>query len=401
MRRLTDTRFAKLATPLAFCFGLSVALSATALTTNPAAAQFNNDRLERDVGALDDRLNRLERTLKDVEREVYSIRKKGKYKDTGYNTGPAASSASSVRLDELESLIRTLNGLIEETRYDNRRLQQQLEAWSGDVDYRLRAIEEKLGISPLPSVNEQPFQQSAPNPNAPRSTLGDRSDAGDAQQQYTTGQGGVEIPVGLDEHLASSMGTLGETRASDQLTAEELAAQQTAEQRAVPTVSSLGTPDAVTVEGGAVDTTIQNVGPAEYASLEASGVPSSPGALYEHARNRLLARDFASAQESFRVFLNLYGDHSRAGEAQYWLGESFYAQGQYKEAGQQFAQGMSKYPQSPKAPETLLKLGMSLVALGQNQAGCKSFSEMRTRFPNVAQALALRADRERERAGCS
>jgi len=397
-----------------------MALLAVLAAPQATQAQYANDRLYQDVDVLNDRLNRMERVLKDVEREVYSIRKKSRKGNDDDFAGPP-SSVTSVRIDELESLVRNLNGMIEQTRFENAQLKQQLDSWSGDVDFRLKAIEEKLGISPLPSNAQSPFGAAAPNlnapaapvdPNAPASTLGggDRSQTESGQMTadqgitgqtttgpVTTGQGGLEIPEGLDEHLAASMGVLGETRPSAELSEDELPPPSSD----VPTRAALGTPDPVMIEGGQIDTTIQSVGPETYASLDSEGLPGTPGALYQTARNRLLAQDFAGAQEAFRVFLDLYADHSRAGEARYWLGESYYAQGLYKEAGQHFAQGLAKHPQNPKAPETLLKLGMSLVALGETKAGCKSFSEMRSRFPSAEEALALRADRERERAGCS
>lgn len=391
---------------IASCFKsgvLALALCVAMTSLQPAYAQYSDDKLYRDVNEMDDRLKRLERMLKDVEREVYSIRKKGKYKGSE-SSNAAPGTASTVRLDELESLIRQLNGVIEQTRFENQQLQAEVQKWSGDVDFRLRAIEEKLGISTIPNSapsfnNSGPSGPNAPvNPNAPASTLGDRSDAGDLGR--ANGTGGIEdliVPEGLDENLAQSMGVLGETAPSAALPDTALPPDQSD----VPTVSSLGTPDPVTVEGGEIETTIKSVGPETYASIEQGALPSSPGALFQHAYNRLISRDFVNSQEAFRVFLELYPDHTRAGEAQYWLGESFYAQGSYKNAGQQFAQGLSKYPQSPKAPETLLKLGMSFIALGETKAGCKSFSEMRSRFPSVEEALAQRADRERQRAGCS
>ena len=62
--------------------------------------------------------------------------------------------------------------------------------------------------------------------------------------------------------------------------------------------------------------------------------------------------------------------HSLAGSAQYWLGETFYAQGNFREAAQNFLHGYKNYPKSRRAPDSLLKLGISLNKLGQTQQAC-------------------------------
>ena len=96
-----------------------------------------------------------------------------------------------------------------------------------------------------------------------------------------------------------------------------------------------------------------------------------------------------------------FPSHKMAGHAQYWLGETFYVQRQYKQAAQAFLAGYTTYAGSKKAPDSLLKLGMTLTALGEKKTGCDAFAELNAKFPDAPAAIAKRAVIEKKRAGCA
>ena len=98
--------------------------------------------------------------------------------------------------------------------------------------------------------------------------------------------------------------------------------------------------------------------------------------------------------------MSKYPDHSLAGSAQYWLGETFYAQGDFKRAAQTFLQGYKKYPKSLRAPDSLLKLGISLNRLGQPEQACAAYQAVSAEYPKAVDAR-KRAQAEAKRAGCS
>ncbi len=127
--------------------------------------------------------------------------------------------------------------------------------------------------------------------------------------------------------------------------------------------------------------------------------PESPEALYERSNESLLRRQFGDAEAGFSSFIGKYPDHSLAGSAQYWLGETFYAQGDYRQAAQNFLHGYKNYPKSRRAPDSLLKLGISLNKLGQRQQACAAFGALGGEFPNAVDAK-KRAQAESKRAGC-
>ena len=122
---------------------------------------------------------------------------------------------------------------------------------------------------------------------------------------------------------------------------------------------------------------------------------------YETAYGYLLQQDFASAETAFDDFLKRFPSDPLAGNAQYWLGETFFARGQYKPAAGAFLKGYQTYGRSAKAPDSVLKLAMSLDKLGQKDAACASYAELTTKFPNAPGHVKNRADTERHRLGCS
>ena len=102
----------------------------------------------------------------------------------------------------------------------------------------------------------------------------------------------------------------------------------------------------------------------------------------------------------FRTFIEKYSDHSLAGSAQYWLGETYYAQNDFKQAAQSFLKGYRQYPKSRRAADSLLKLGISLGRLGQKQQACAAYGAVTSEYPKAVEAR-KRAQSEAKRAGCN
>ncbi len=134
---------------------------------------------------------------------------------------------------------------------------------------------------------------------------------------------------------------------------------------------------------------------------QATASDASSKQMYETAYSYLLNQDYASAETAFDEFLRRYPNDTLAGNAQYWLGESFFVRGQFKPAANAFLKGYQTYGRSSKAPDSLLKLAMSLDRLGQRDAACSSYGELTVKFPNAPGSVKSRADNERRRLGCA
>jgi len=122
--------------------------------------------------------------------------------------------------------------------------------------------------------------------------------------------------------------------------------------------------------------------------------------LYNQGYDDFLRKDYAAAETSFRQLARHYPNDPLAGKAQYWLGESYFVRGQFKEAADAFLNGYKKYKSGEKAPDSLVKLGMALAELGQKDAACSTLSEFSTRFPSADQDLQDQARSELRKARC-
>ena len=123
--------------------------------------------------------------------------------------------------------------------------------------------------------------------------------------------------------------------------------------------------------------------------------------LYHDAYSHMLRRDYDSAQRAFASLIHHYPKSRMAGSAQYWLGETYYVRGMYKQAASAFLKSFQNYPNSVKAPDSLLKLAVSLSRLGKKSAACRTFAEMKTKYPSAPSYLLRRTAAESRRAGCN
>ncbi|MGQ0665385.1 MAG: tol-pal system protein YbgF [Pseudomonadota bacterium] len=148
-------------------------------------------------------------------------------------------------------------------------------------------------------------------------------------------------------------------------------------------------------------------GPPAQAGPAPAVLPAGPPeAQYEFAYGELQSAqrgqaDFVRAEQALRAFLVANSNHRLAGNAQYWLGETYYVRKDYETAAATFADGLKKYPSTDKAPDNLLKLAMSLGQLNRKNDACGTLSEFAKRYPQANPALKQTAAREKQRLGCA
>ena len=123
--------------------------------------------------------------------------------------------------------------------------------------------------------------------------------------------------------------------------------------------------------------------------------------LYNDAYSHMLRRDYAAAEKAFGALVRNHPDSRMAGNAQYWLGETYYVRGKYRPAADAFLKAYRNYSNGVKAPDSLMKLALSLKKLGQTRAACKTFDELAAKFPNAPRHVKQRAGMERRRAHCN
>jgi tol-pal system protein YbgF len=135
-------------------------------------------------------------------------------------------------------------------------------------------------------------------------------------------------------------------------------------------------------------------------STSGGAVDDVAGRMFLQAKSSYTSRDFTGAVSGFKTFILKNKDHELADDAQFFLGEAYYAQGQYKQAAQSYLSGYQNYPKGDKRGESLLKLAMSLDKLGQKKQACATFGEVNKQFAREA-AVRNASLKEMQRAGCN
>ena len=109
---------------------------------------------------------------------------------------------------------------------------------------------------------------------------------------------------------------------------------------------------------------------------------SSPEEMYKNAMELLRAGEYIQAAEIFREFVKNFPDSPLADNAQYWLGECFYAQREYKKALEEFQKVLKFYPNGNKVPDAMLKIGLSYISLKDLSSAREIFKNLIEEFPN-------------------
>ena len=146
----------------------------------------------------------------------------------------------------------------------------------------------------------------------------------------------------------------------------------------------------------------QDGGEKESAEASASSIlpPGKEIEQYRFAIGELRQARYDRAAEAFQEFLRRHPRGRFAGNAYYWLGETYYAQQNYRLAAIRFADGFKKFPKHSKAPDNLLKLGMSMAHLKKTKEACKTWAELKRRYPSAPGYVKRKAAQERKKLGC-
>jgi len=136
------------------------------------------------------------------------------------------------------------------------------------------------------------------------------------------------------------------------------------------------------------------------AAPAAGAAAATPNEQYEAAFALLRRADYPGAEQALRAFVTQHPKDPLAGNAQYWLGETFYVRKNWKDAAIAFAEGYQKYPKSSKAPDDLLKLAMSLGNMGQKANACTALGRLDHDFPQMPANVRGPATAEKRHLGC-
>jgi tol-pal system protein YbgF len=115
-----------------------------------------------------------------------------------------------------------------------------------------------------------------------------------------------------------------------------------------------------------------------------------PSQLYEEAAQDLTQGRYSMALGGFRDFVRRFPSDDRTDNAQYGIGECFYAQAMFDSAATEFALVGQNYPAADRVPAALYKLALSQEKLKQTAEAKQTLNDLVKRFPLSGEAQLAR-----------
>ncbi len=242
-------------------------------------------------------------------------------------------------LDELESLqreVRDLRGQIEEQAYTIEQMKKRQQNLFDDLDHRLSAMQGSGTTTVEDSSQEDQPAHSQLEPQKP------------------------------EEEAAGTV-------------------QKSSEKAIKPVETYVANPRPETLPGKtppAQDFVTEN-------PYQASAINEDKGneeTAYSEAFNLLKQGQHDKAIKQFRAFLQKYPSSDLADNAQYWIGEAYYAKRDFKSALKEYKALLKKYPASGKTSHALLKIGYCYDELGQKDFAQGELEDLIARYPGTSAA---------------
>jgi len=317
-------------------FAAVVAASILTIGLNSAPSSARDD-----VDTLSDRMDRLERDLRDLQLEVYkgAPSAEGSGAQAAPGAGGQFTPGGGGRMADLEQSLRDLRGQVEQVSFLVKQLQQQAELQRNETNYRLGALE---GGAPAGSVAQSgvgPGLTTAPS--------------GPARPPLATSAAGpTQLAPGVGSQVAGARpGNLGAL-------------------------------------------------PASAAPAAAGSAGGDPRGQYDAAMELLSRAQYSDAQAAFRNFVIANPTNDLAGPAQYWVGDISFTQKDYGGSAKAFADVLKRFPKTSKAPDAMLKLGLSLMELGQKNEACTTLGAIKAKYPTANANILSRAAQRFKEAKC-
>lgn len=117
-----------------------------------------------------------------------------------------------------------------------------------------------------------------------------------------------------------------------------------------------------------------------------------PGELksYEAAMTLFKSGDYKVAANALNDFVRRHPDSNYASNAQYWLGNAYYAQRDYKNAIAAQEIVATTYKDSAKAPDAMLNIASSYTELKDKKNAKKALQQLVAKYPDSSAATAAK-----------
>ncbi len=120
----------------------------------------------------------------------------------------------------------------------------------------------------------------------------------------------------------------------------------------------------------------------------------SPKLLYEKAFGDFSAAHYDLAVQGFKAYLITFPSSPEAYQAQFYIGESYYYQGNYREAVQAYRDMIDTYKTAMWLPDAYYKRGLSYRQIGDKDRARADFDYVIKTFPDSTMAPLAKAARD-------
>ena len=348
-----------------------------------------------DTQALFDRINRLERDIRTLNRQIANVPTVPAVAGKAPVQGETAASTTApqgkyiesesgvarvmVRVSALEQEVRSVTGLAESMAHNIDLANARLDKLIVDLDYRLARLEGSASGSVSPSANSVNPGNAMPSVSASPSTGGISSVEGSALPTQVAPAYTRPKPSGS----SGVLGTMPKEGLDKIIGARESKANETA---------ALASPEQAPAVAAQ---------PLEPVQAPEPVAPPTVQDQYKAAFNLTRQARYQEAEIAFKAFIQENGEDPLVGNATYWLAETHYVRKDYMQAAQVFFQAYKAFPKGAKAPDALLKLGMSMAAMEKAKEACTTFGKLEKEFGKDLKANIRRAlDKETQRLKC-
>jgi tol-pal system protein YbgF len=108
----------------------------------------------------------------------------------------------------------------------------------------------------------------------------------------------------------------------------------------------------------------------------------SPQRLYDMAFADYAAGQWSLSITGFEAYITAFPRSTQADDAQFYIGQTYYNDGNYQDAKESFDTAIETYPDGDVLPEAYYKRGLSLDRLGNTEEALASFRILIDRYPN-------------------
>ena len=332
-----------------------------------------------------------------------------------HSSGANDPAALMLRIERLENQLRSLTGQLEESQFQNRRLEEQMRRLQ---EAGVNAAEPGPARgAPTPQRRSDAFDPAnATTPTATGPNGRGRGDAFDPRQSPNAP--GAPRVLGTSDRFSDRQpglsGPLGETIEEGPYDADPSApldllnprrnqtrpavSSQTPPQQSLPPVAPLP----AVAEAPRQPARTQTAMPVDPApSGPASTLPpQGPREILDTSNAALRSGELERAEAGYKEFLQRYPTSRLASEATFNLGDVYARRGRHREAAEQFLKVTTDFSKASQAPQSLHRLGQSLERLGAKEQACAAWSEVPRKYPSAPQTVRSAAERDIKRASC-